>query len=247
MTINLRPTQLALLCGLLLAFTLGVSAAEAGASPRTADAPQAVKGLKAAQGARSIVVAWKAPANSRRAKVRGYRVTLANADSATAPVVRSARTRKLSVTFGALSPGRYAVRVTALGSAGRGRSAATRAAVANASATVGALSDSAPSALAEAPLIPAPTGFAAIPGPGTITLVWQAPADGGTPVSAYQIRARAAGSTNWLAPTAVKADALSRELTISGTSAWEFQIRAVGADGAGAWSAIATAAPGPTV
>lgn len=247
MTINLRSTQLALLCGLLLALTLGVSAAEAAASPRTAASPRAVKGLKAAQGARSVVVSWKAPANSRRAKIHAYRVTLANADSQTPPIVRSARTRKLSVTFGALSPGRYAVRVTALGAAGRGRAATARVAVADTSAAVGSLSDSAPSALVEAPLIPAPTGFAAIPGPGTITLVWQAPADGGTPLSAYQIRARAAGSTNWLAPTAVKADALSRELTISGTSAWEFQIRAVGAGGAGAWSATATAAPGPTV
>lgn len=243
MTINLRSLLPALLCSALAALTLGLSVGEAGASPRTAPSPQAVSGLTTAQSAGSIVVSWSPPANARRSKLRAYRVVLANASSATTPTVRTARTRGTSVTISGLAAGRYSVRVVGIGPVKTGRTARTTATIpAVDGSTVKSLADDAPT---ESALGSAPTDFAAIPGPGTITLVWQAPATGGTPISAFQIRARSAGSMSWLAPTAVAADLLTRELTISGTSAWEFQIRAVSSIGAGAWSAIATAAPQP--
>jgi titin len=98
-----------------------------------------------------------------------------------------------------------------------------------------------PTAAATAP--GAPRDLAAAAGNAEVALTWAAPAsDGGSPVVSYTVRQRQAGEADWQTSSAAGLDK-----TVTGLvnfTAYEFQVQAVNAIGAGDWTAVVTTTPG---
>jgi hypothetical protein len=195
----------------------------------------------------SIVVSWTAPTNARKAKVSGYRVTYRRLGTAKWRSLPRTGGSATSATISGLKAGSYSVGVVALTPYRHGSFASVR--VTTSDPSIGSLAIGPTSAndTNPTPALPspgAPRNFTATGGSGKVTLAWQAPeSDGGSAIVAYQLRIRAAGSAGWFAPTNVRGGALSYELSLGGTSAYEFQVRAVNGNGAGAWSVTSSAAP----
>ena len=80
----------------------------------------------------------------------------------------------------------------------------------------------------------APVNLAATPGDAEVTLTWNAPSDGGSPITGYEYRYNS-GSWNTIpsSPTSYTVTGLTNETT------YTFEIRAVNANGPGAISTIA--------
>jgi hypothetical protein len=97
-----------------------------------------------------------------------------------------------------------------------------------------------PSGLPAAPTLTAHPGR---PGTGQIALTWTTPGDGGSPITSYQVKCRATGSSTW---TEYPTSGLETSLTVAGLrpgTPYECQVAAVNANGAGAGSATAEATP----
>ena len=87
----------------------------------------------------------------------------------------------------------------------------------------------------EQPRPDAPVSFGGSGDEGTVTLVWQAPDDGGSPVLRYEYRYRSVGGT-WPSWTLVPGGATARRLEVrglEGTGRYEFEVRAVNGNGPG--------------
>ena len=142
------------------------SGAEAKAIPVTV--PDAPAGLVAVPGNGQVTLSWAAPASDGGSPVTGYNLYVGTtADfNGSAPLAKVTGTA-VTVT-GLVNGTTYYFKVTAVNRVGEGPGAETNAVPVT---------------------VPgAPTGLAAVPGNGQVTLSWAAPAsDGGSPVSGYII------------------------------------------------------------
>lgn len=93
----------------------------------------------------------------------------------------------------------------------------------------------------------APTIVSLIPEDGTLTVFWNAPAGDGAPITEYHIRYRPAPpASEWQTWTRFthETGALQRDITgLTNRLKYDVQVRAVNADGDGAWSEIARGTP----
>ena len=105
-----------------------------------------------------------------------------------------------------------------------------------------ATSSATPSGPPAAPVLSAAPGG---PGTGQIALTWTTPADGGAPITGYQVQCRAVGTSTWTAETT---SGLATSATVTGLqpdTAYECQVAAVNANSAGPWSTFASATSPP--
>jgi fibronectin type 3 domain-containing protein len=148
----------------------GPPGAEVNAVPATL--PGAPTGLTAAAGNGQVTLSWAAPASDGGSPVTAYRVYQgAGPGGETGPPVTCSPVTPTRCTVTGLVNGTtYYFKVTAVNKVGEGPGAEVRAVPAT---------------------VPgAPTGLAAVPGNGQVTLSWAAPAsDGGSPVTGYNLYA----------------------------------------------------------
>jgi Zn-dependent protease len=127
--------------------------------------PSAPLGLNGVAGNAQVVLSWLAPANEGSSPVTGY--NLYRASAAGGPFALLAATASPGYTDVGLSNGQsYWYEVSALNSLGEGNLTPAMAAIPFTSPSV-------------------PTGLAASPGDGQITLRWTAPSDGGSAIDYY--------------------------------------------------------------
>ena len=95
-----------------------------------------------------------------------------------------------------------------------------------------------------------PTGITVTPGARTLTVAWAPPSNAAAiPVTAYDVRHRRAGATDWITVAGSGATARAHTLTgLNNGTAYEVRVRARAADGtvdepAGDWSATRTGTP----
>ena len=143
--------------------------AEVRAVPATV--PEAPTGLAAVPGNGQVTLSWAAPASDGGSPVTGYHVYQgASPRGETGPVSCSPVTPTSCTVTGLTNGTTYYFKVTAGNGVGEGPGAEVRAV---------------PATVPEAP-----TGLAAVPGNGQVTLSWAAPAsDGGSPVTGYNLYA----------------------------------------------------------
>jgi hypothetical protein len=105
------------------------------------------------------------------------------------------------------------------------------------------------------PTVPAaPTGLAGTPGDASVALAWEAPDDGGSPITGYVVQHRATGTAAWfeaalgtlghdaaVAPGASMTSAIVSGL-VNGTS-YDFRVAARSEIGTGAFSSAVAATP----
>ena len=111
-------------------------------------------------------------------------------------------------------------------------------------APIGPRSDPGTDAVAGAPTISSATVTLT-----SVTVVWTAPSsDGGAPITAYDLRHKESSATSWTEVHDIwvtGGDALSyRKTGLTPSTGYDFQVRAVNADGDGAWSATQAATTG---
>ena len=175
--------------------------------------------LTATAGNGSITLNWNAPADGGSSILRyEYRYKAATGHRSYGEWTDvPGGPSQTSVTIPGLTNGvEYAFQVRAVSDVGDGEPATVN-------QTPGAVPD-------------APTLFAR-GGNGTVTLIWEAPAnDGGAPILNYDVRYRESGAT-WGAWMEVEGGSSARSTTITGLingTSYEFQVRAVNGKGAGA-------------
>lgn len=81
--------------------------------------------------------------------------------------------------------------------------------------------------------IPGMPAATAVPGDGTASLTWTAPADGGSPIRYYLVRYRLVGATNWTLWPSVGTGTSANVGGLSNGSAYEFAVNAVTDAGSG--------------
>jgi titin len=181
--------------------TVGSSPAsdEAWAAPATTPVvPGAPTSVAATAGDNSAMVSWVAPSSSGSSNITGYSVTAADAThSSGGGQTCTWSTGSLSCTLTGLSNNdSYTFTVTATNSVGTGVASS-----ASSSVVPGFIE---PSAV---------TTLSAIPGDGTVTLSWSAPATGGAPIDGYNLyEGTTPGGENY-------GSAFNGHILITGTSA----------------------------
>ena len=176
----------------------GVPSDAATATPRTV--PNVPSGLAATPGDSRISLKWAPPGDTGGLPITGYvieykgdgdsewtaltmrasgdTVNKAAGSTGTWSVLRDGGTGERGVMIEGLANGReYSFRVSAVTSAGTG----------GASATVAQTPSKAPG-------IPI---LAAAPGNSEVTLAWEAPDDGGSPITGYEVHYRLKGASDW--------------------------------------------------
>ena len=199
-------------------------AAQADATPRTV--PGAPRDLEAAPGNGAVTLSWRAPANNGGAPVTGYEYRHA-AGAAAFPSLWTDAGADLTVTVGGLdNDTAYRFEVRAVNAAGAGVLSASAAATPRAGPS-------------------APREVTAEAGDGEVALSWKAPAyRGASAIVGYEVRWRPAGG-RFGAWTRV-GGARAREHTVTGLTngrTYEFEVRAVNGQVAGAASAPEQARP----
>ncbi len=122
-------------------------------------------------------------------------------------------------------------------------------------AVLGGSAFGAPAALGATATVPAaPAGLTATPGNATVVLAWSAPADGGSPITGYNLyEGTSSGGENYAAPVNGKTLITATSTTVTGltnSKAYYFTVKAVNAVGSSgpsneAWTIPAATVPGP--
>jgi predicted alpha-1,2-mannosidase len=184
-------------------------------------APAAPQAVSATSSGRTLTVAWAAPLSDGNSPLIGYAVQLEGGN----PV--SVRVGQTSYTFTGLVRGRsYRASVKAINALGVSPASAYTAYVPVASTV---------------PDTPAAPGIAAVG--QAVTVTWQAPEDGGSPITAQTVVLSDG--------TRAQVDASARSHTFTGVAAGDYTARVAatnvnGASGLSAASAVATVLPTPT-
>ncbi|NMO13307.1 hypothetical protein HPC49_15380 [Pyxidicoccus fallax] len=195
----------------------GAASTSVSATPRTV--PAAPTNLEATPGAAQVSLTWFAPSNNGGSAVTGYVVTVRN--GGTVVGTQTSSTRSATVT-GLTNGTAYTFTVAATNVAGTGA----------ASTPVNATPRTVPAA---------PSGLAATPDNGQVSLTWAAPTDnGGSPVTGYTVTARQ-GATVVGTQTSATTSATVTGLT-NGT-AYTFTVAATNVAGTGAVSTSVSATP----
>ena len=181
--------------------------------------PLAPTGVQATPGDGQVSIDWSAPGDGGAA-VQGYQIQQLTNGQVTRTRNVSARTR--STVFTGLTNGaEYQFRVRAENAAGPGAWSTVAAAIPR---TVPA----------------APTISSVVPGDGVLVLSWNAPNDGGSPITTYLIQS--SSTPGWWGPSVSIRATSSRFFAPNGFS-FDFRIAAVNAAGTGPWSTIASGTP----
>jgi large repetitive protein len=199
----------------------GAWSASVTAAPRTV--PGIPQSLAAAPGNGQVTLTWAAPASDGGSAIIDYAIQWRTTGSGSWTLVNPAAS---GLIVSSLANGTsYEFQVQARNIAGSG-----------------SWSVSATATPATVPGIP--QSLAAVPGNGSVTLTWAAPAfNGGSAIIDYAVQWRT-GSGSW---TLVNPAASGGAVTLpNGTPSltYEFQVRARNAIGSGSWSASVFAAPG---
>jgi hypothetical protein len=187
-------------------------------------APLAVSALRgAASGTASV--SWTAPTSAGASAITGYVIDIRNGTTVLGSVTGLAPSPTSTVVTGLTNGTAYNFVVRALNA--RGSSF-----------------DSAPSnVVVPATTAVAPTIGAASPGSAQATVNWTAPvSDGGSPITGYEVRV--VDSANAQVGALRPAGAAATNLVVTGLTngaAYQFQVRALNAVGAGPYSALSTA------
>jgi titin len=205
------------------AFSIASSAV---APRRLSGAPTSLVGTP---GDQRVTLSWNPPASDGGAAITDYVVRISGDGGKNWTTVADGVSPATSITVTGLTNGaRYVFRVAAVNAAGTGTSVAQSA------------------SLTPRTLPQAPTGVAAVPGDGRVSLTWSAPlSSGGAKISDYVIEHRADAGTTWTRVVDPVSPATSATVTglANGTS-YLFRVAAVNAAGAGAPS-IASPAVAP--
>jgi hypothetical protein len=200
------------------------------AATSTATAPAAPTIGTATAGNASATVNWAAPANTGGAAITEYRVQVRNSAGTVLRTVNAIAPTARSTTVTSLTNGTaYNFRVRAVNSAGPGAlSAASNSVTPRATTTT---------TTATKPATPAaPTATAGVAGGAiTATAAWTAPANGGSPITGYVVRALRMSSTGTVLATTTSAvqPAAARQLqmTLPVTGNYRFTVQAINAIG----------------
>jgi hypothetical protein len=180
--------------------------------------PGAPTGAVATAHAASASVAFVAPSSTGGAPISSYRVTAspggANASATSSPISVPGLSNGIAYTFS----------VTATNSAGTGAGSAPSAAVTP----------------ADAPSPPSAPN--AIPGDGTVSLSWSAPAANGSPITGYVVQFSESGDADWQPVGGVSGTSVVVSGLVDG-SAYDFHVAAVNAIGESDFSDITASTP----
>ncbi len=193
----------------------------------TAPAAPQVTSVTAADGA--VTVSWTAPADGG-SPITAYTVRATQGSAATAPVTAAATATSATVP-GLVNGTAVTVTVTATNAVGEGP----------AGPAAGPVTPRRPATVPAAPQVTAVT-----PGDAALVVRWAAPADGGSPVTGYTVRAHR--GTAVAATVAVPGTATSATVPglVNGT-AYRVTVRAVNAQGTGPEGGTTTTATPRTV
>jgi titin len=209
----------------------------AGGTPSTVSAtpgstPSAPLSVTTANVAGEISVSWSAPASNGGYSITDYEVQHSSDAGNTWSSLARAPSSSTSGTLTGLTAGAtYVVRVAAINALGAGPYSAS----------------SAPLVLKTAPA--APENLLAVPGNGSASLTWSAPAsDGGASINNYVIQFSSNGGTTWSSVSRGASSALSALVSsLSNGTSYVFKVAAVNAVGTGAWSSVSSAITPSTV
>jgi large repetitive protein len=209
----------------------------AGGTPSTVSAtpgstPSAPLSVTTANVAGEISVSWSAPASNGGYSITDYEVQHSSDAGNTWSSLTRAPSSSTSATLTGLTAGAtYVVRVAAINALGAGPYSAS----------------SAPLVLKTAPA--EPENLLAVPGNGSASLTWSAPAsDGGASINNYVIQFSSNGGTTWSSVSRGASSALSALVsTLSNGTSYVFKVAAVNAVGTGAWSSVSSSITPSTV
>jgi len=188
-------------------------------------APGAPTGLQVTHGNGSADVSWTAPTATGGLPVTGYRVRHSSDGGASWETETFGPGTAQTLT-GLANGTAYDVQVAAVNGAGTGLYTASRTVTPR---TV--------------PGVPA--GLTLTPRHNALDLSWTAPGTGGSPITGYRVRYSSDAGQHWT--TEDHGTALQQTLTgLTDSTAYEVQVAAVNAEGAGDFTASATAAPTKT-
>ena len=183
------------------------------AAPTAPDAPTNVQGTAHDK---AVALTWSAPASTGGSPITGYQVTPYINGTAQAPILTNSTSTSYTVT--GLSDGTaYTFAVAAINANGTGANSTQSAAVTPA-----------------APNVPAaPTNVQATPHDKSVALTWTAPADGGSPITGYQVTPYINGAAQTPIPTNSTSTSYTATGLTNGTN-YTFAVAAINAVGTGA-------------
>jgi hypothetical protein len=189
----------------------GATGQSAAVAPRTvAGAPTGVTGTP---GNGQVTVAWTAPVSNGGAPITGYRIEYSSNNGGAWTEFSSSATSPTTVT-GLTNGTAYLFRVSAVNAAGTG-SAGQSAAVT-------------PRTVANAP-----TAVTGTPGNGQVTVAWNAPVNGGAPITGYTVEYSSNGGTTWIR-SGTSATTPATVTGLANGTAYVFRVSAVNAAGTSA-------------
>lgn len=203
----------------------GTGAASAVRSATPVDVPDAPAAPTVTPDDRAVTLGWSAPADTGGTAVTGYRVEISTDGSSWTTAIADTGSTLTGARVSGLANGvAVTFRVSALNAVGAGVP----------SATVTATPRTVPTA---------PRSATAVPGDGTVTLSWSAPADdGGAPVTGYRVTLSADGGTTWT--TAAETASTSTQLTgLANGAPVLVRVAAVNAAGTGPAGATVVSTP----
>lgn len=200
-----------------------VSAASTAVTPNPV--PSQPTGLTVVgNGSGSVSLSWTAPASNGGSAISDYRIEYSTDGGATWVVYTDGVSSATTATVTGLTVGQnYSFRVSAVN--GVGPSSSSQSTVPLAAATV-------PSVVVSAPI--------ASVVPGTTTIIWTPPSDGGSALTSAELQYSTNGGTTWV--TYSGSVDLSGTISVTGLTggqAYVFRVRANNFFGPGAWSPVA--------
>jgi hypothetical protein len=213
---------------LLMSVALAATTVAAISEPAEAAVrPSPPRSVRAVGGNRSVRLTWQRPASNGGARITDYVIRRRAAGSTRWVTVVDGVSTARSVYVTGLQNGRqYYFRIRAKNRRGAGRL----------SAAVSAIPATVPSG---------PLNLQTVPGDRSVRLTWQPPAStGGAPITDYEIRRRAMGTTRWI--TVVDGVSTARSTTVGGLTngqTYEFTIAARNRIGLGSFDTYVWSIP----
>ncbi len=192
--------------------------------------PGAPTGLTATAGDKKVTLSWTAPADNGGSAITDYRVQYRKAGALTWVTFPDGGGTATTAIVKPLANGTaYEFRVKAKNAVGLGAPSNV------ASATPGSTGPTVPDA---------PTDLTATAGDEQVALDWDAPYNGGSPITDYRVQYREPGALTWRTyPDGTSTATAATVKLLPNGIAFEFQVRALNAIGWGPPSNIASATP----